>query len=61
MFPEGYAVNLKRGVNLATLWINGLKSHDYHIWLERLLPVMVQGYVPEHVWIVLVELSNFFR
>ena len=22
---------------------------------------MVRGYVPEHVWIVLAELSNFFR
>ena len=61
LFPDGYAANLKRGVNLATLRINGLKSHDYHIWLERLLPVMVRGYVPEHVWIVLAELTNFFR
>ena len=61
MFPDGYAVNLKRGVNLATLRINGLKSHDYHTWLERLLSVMVRGYVPEHVWIVLAELSNFFH
>ena len=60
MFPDGYAANLKRGVNLATLRINGLKSHDYHIWLERLLPVMVRGYVPKHIWIVLAELSNFF-
>ena len=25
------------------------------------MPVMVRGYVPEHVWIVLAELSNFFR
>jgi hypothetical protein len=41
--------------------INGLKSHDYHIWLERLLPVMVRGYLPDHVWLVLAELSNFFR
>jgi len=41
--------------------INGLKSHDYHIWLERLLPVMVRGYVPKHVWQVLVELSYFFH
>ena len=48
-------------MNLATLQINRLKSYDYHIWLERLLPVMVRGYVPEHVWIVLAELSNFFR
>ena len=61
MFPDGYATNLKRGVNLATMRINRLKSHDYHIWLERLLPMMVRGYVPEHVWQVLAELSNFFR
>jgi hypothetical protein len=38
-----------------------MKSHDYHIWIERLLPVMVRGYVPEHVWLALVELSYFFR
>ena len=61
MFPDWNATNLKRGLNLATMRVNGLKSHDYHIWLERLLPVMVRGYVPEHVWQVLVELSNFFR
>jgi hypothetical protein len=41
--------------------INGLKSHDYHIWIERLLPVMVRGYLPDHVWQVLAELSYFFR
>jgi hypothetical protein len=61
MFPDGYAANLRRGVNLVTLRIKGLKSHDYHIWIERLLPVMVRGYVPEHVWQVLAELSYFFR
>jgi hypothetical protein len=37
-----------------------MKSHDYHIWIERLLPAMTRGYVPEHVWRVLVELSYFF-
>ena len=61
MFPDGYAANLKRGVNFATMRINGLKSHDYHIWMERLLPVMVRGYVPDHIWQVLAELSFFFR
>ena len=25
------------------------------------MPVMVRGYVPEHVWRVLAELSHFFR
>jgi hypothetical protein len=36
MFPDGYAVNLRRGVNLSTLRVNKMKSHDYHIWIERL-------------------------
>ena len=61
MFPDGYAVNLSRGVNLGTLRVNGMKSHDYHIWIERLLLAMVRGYVPKHVWLVLAELSYFFR
>ena len=61
MFPDGYAANLSRGVNLGTMRVNGMKSHDYHVWIERLLPAMVRGYVPEHVWLVLVELSYFFR
>ena len=61
MFLDGYTVNLKRGVNLGTLRVNEMKSQDYHIWIERLLPVMVRGYVPEHVWQVLVELSYLFR
>jgi hypothetical protein len=61
MFPDGYAANLRRGVNLTTLKLKGLKIHDYHIWIERLLSMMVQGYVPEHVWQVQAELSYFFR
>jgi hypothetical protein len=38
-----------------------MKSHDYHIWIEQLLPTMVRGYVPEPVWQVLAELSYFFH
>jgi hypothetical protein len=38
-----------------------MKSHDYHIWIEQLLPAMVRGYVHENVWLVLAELSYFFR
>jgi hypothetical protein len=60
MSPDGYAANLRRGVNLSTMRVKGMKSHDYHIWIEWLLPAMVRGYIPEHVWLVLVELSYFF-
>jgi hypothetical protein len=61
MFPNRYAANLSRGVNLSTMRVLGMKSHDFHIWIERTLPAMVRGYVPEHVWLVLSELSYFFR
>jgi hypothetical protein len=61
MFPDGYAKNLSREVNLGTMRVNGMKSHDYHVSIERLLPAMVRGYVPEHVWLVLAEWSYFFR
>ena len=61
LFPDGYAANLRRGVKLDAMKIIGLKSHDYHIWLERLLPVMARGFIPEAEWRVLAELSYFFR
>ena len=61
MFPDGYCSNISNGVNIATGKVTGLKSHDYHIWIERLMPVMVRGYLPDRVWRVLAELSHFFR
>ena len=44
-----------------TLKINGLKSHDFHIFIERLLAVMMRGYVKNEIWEVLAEVSYFFR
>jgi hypothetical protein len=60
MFPDGYCSNMSKGVNLIIGKVTGLKSHDYHIWIERMMSVMVRGYLLEHVWRVLAELSLFF-
>src|SRR5688572_21036009 len=38
-----------------------MKSHDFHIWIEQILLVMVRGCAPKHVWLALSELSYFFR
>jgi hypothetical protein len=46
-------------VNLSTQRVLGMKSHDFHIWIERILPAMVRGYVLEHVWPALSELKLF--
>jgi hypothetical protein len=60
-FSDGHAANLQWGVNFETMCINGLKSHDYHIFIECFLPVMIRGYLPENVWQLMAELSFFFR
>lgn len=60
-FPDMYAANIRRGVNLFDLKITGLKSHDYHIFMERLLPVAFRGFLDNNVWLALAELSFFYR
>ncbi|KAK1619323.1 hypothetical protein QYE76_024840 [Lolium multiflorum] len=61
MFPYGYCSNMSKGVNLSTGKVTGLKSQDYHIWIQQLMPVMLRGYIPEKVWRVFAQLSHFFR
>jgi hypothetical protein len=60
-FPDGYAAGLRPSVNMTTGKLNGLKSHDYHIIMERLLHVMFCGYFDNAMWMVLAELSYFYR
>jgi hypothetical protein len=60
-FPDRYAANIKRAVNLDTSKIVGLKSHDYHILIERLVPVMFCGYFSPDLWKMLAGLSYFYR
>ncbi|XP_078158220.1 uncharacterized protein LOC144553916 [Carex rostrata] len=60
-FPDGYASNWSRCVNLDTGTLVGLKSHDLHVFMERLLPIAFRDFVPDYVWDVLCEFSAFFR
>ena len=60
-FPDRYAANIKRVVNIDTGKLNGLKSHDYHIIIERLVAVMFRGYLTADLWKMLAELSYFYR
>jgi hypothetical protein len=43
-FLNHYIANIKRVVNISTGKLNRLKSHDYHIFIERLMMVMFRGY-----------------
>jgi hypothetical protein len=60
-FPYGYAAGFRRAINMEIGKINGLKSHDYHIFVERLMPVMFRAYLNNDVWTTLAELSLFYK
>ncbi|KAG8386777.1 hypothetical protein BUALT_Bualt03G0184200 [Buddleja alternifolia] len=54
--PDGYASNLARCVNLDDCSLHGMKSHDCHVFMERLLPLALRDLLPEPVWNALTEL-----
>ena len=60
-FSDGYSVNLSRRVNIEERKIFGMKTHDCHVFLERLLPLAVRDFLPKKVSDALIELSNFFK
>jgi hypothetical protein len=60
-FPDRYAANIKWAVNVGTGKLNGLKSHNYNIFIERLMSVMFHGYFKPNLWEMFAEPSYFYR
>jgi hypothetical protein len=60
-FSDGDAAGFRRAVNLDSGKLSGVKSHDYHVFMERLLSVMFRGYLNGDVRKELAELSHFYR
>ncbi|XP_057418581.1 uncharacterized protein LOC130712785 [Lotus japonicus] len=58
--PDGYASNLSRCVNIRKGNFIGMKSHDCHIFMERLLPIAFSA-LPLQVWKPIAELSKYFK
>jgi hypothetical protein len=60
-FPDGYASSISRCVKEAQCKVSGMKSHDCHVFIQRLLPTAFRPYLPRPLWEALTELSVFFR
>ncbi|KAK9133608.1 hypothetical protein Scep_013136 [Stephania cephalantha] len=60
-FPDGYASNIGRCVDSKKLKKFGMKSHDCHVFMQRLLPIAFRNLLEEDIWIAISELSIFFR
>ncbi|KAL0374013.1 UNVERIFIED_CONTAM: hypothetical protein Sradi_3317000 [Sesamum radiatum] len=48
-FSDGYSSNLFRCVDMTELRLHSMKSHDCHIFMQKLIPVAFLEMVPEHV------------
>lgn len=60
-FPDGYASNMGRCVDMRKHKLFGMKSHDCHVFMQRLIPIAYRELLPLHVWKPLTELSLFFK
>ncbi|XP_028091354.1 uncharacterized protein LOC114291688 [Camellia sinensis] len=59
--PEGYSSNLGSRVSMQDLKLYGLKSHDYHVLMQQLLPVAIRSVLPKHVRHSIIRLCFFFN
>ncbi|XP_074579109.1 uncharacterized protein LOC141835604 [Curcuma longa] len=60
-FPDGYAANISKNVNVNDGKLYGLKSHDCHVLLQRILPVAIRKFFPKDICGTLIELCEFFK
>ena len=61
MFSDTYAWNVSRCVRNNDGNISGMKSHDSHVMMQRLLPVVMRGNLDGDGQTALIELKIFFR
>ncbi|XP_057548135.1 uncharacterized protein LOC130826571 [Amaranthus tricolor] len=60
-FPDGYVSNMARNIDMAKHQLFGMKSHDCHVFMQRLIPIAFRELLPVKVWEALTELSLYFR
>lgn len=58
---DGYSTNLSRCVNVLKHKILCMKTHDCHVFLERLLPLIVREVLSKQVCDALIEVNTFFH
>jgi len=59
--PDGYCSDISRGVSLDECKVAGLKSHDYHVLMQQLLPIALRGLLPKGPRVAIVRLCTFFN
>jgi len=59
--PDAYASNISRCVSVKDRRLYSLKSHDYHILMQDLMPVALRCCMSKKVTSCIIELSNIMK
>ncbi|KAJ0597604.1 hypothetical protein HanHA89_Chr04g0156521 [Helianthus annuus] len=59
--PDGFGSNISTRVTDNNTNITGLKSHDCHILMQRLIPIGVRGFLTEDIYTPIIDLCTFFK
>ncbi|KAL0430659.1 UNVERIFIED_CONTAM: hypothetical protein Sradi_0691900 [Sesamum radiatum] len=60
-FPNGYASNILRCVDMMELRMDGIKSHNCHVFMQKLILIAILEMLFEHVWSALTELVFYSK
>lgn len=58
---DGYCSNIGKCVSLEKCKVTGLKSHDFHVLVQQLLPVALRGFLPKGTRKAILRLCAFFN
>ena len=59
--PSGYSSNVRRIIKCKDKKFVNIKSHDCHVLMTQLLPVVLRGILPENVRKTIIKLCAFLN
>jgi len=59
--PSEYSSNIRGRLNMKEKKFTNLKSHDCHVLMTQLFPVVLRGILPENVRLAIVKLCVFLN
>jgi hypothetical protein len=60
-FSNGYASNISRLLNLEDWRLYGIKIHDYHVFMQTLIPLDYRDLLSKRIWDALTEINHLFK
>ena len=58
---DGYSSDISKYVNSKDVKLDGLKTYDYHMLMQELIPIAIHRVLSKNMRMVVIHLCNFYR